>query len=164
MTDGIRIRIRPHMRWLRLAVLVGLLGGLSAACTSSAPVDQIGLYYTGGPIQGQHFKRIIEPGSGAQLRGMFDTVIRLPAGQRNYIVSQVVGEGDRDVADAIIVPARGGIDMTFEISAYFKLNTHTDDISGYKGGTLRRFYEQICRKYSCETSDGWDDMLNDNFR
>ncbi len=107
---------------------------------------------------------MVESGSGAQFLGWGDRVEYLPAGQRNYIVSSVTGEGDREGSDIIKVPAKGGVSMNFEISVYFKLNTHTDDIKGFEGGTLRKFYEQICKKYDCTSEGGWRKMLNDNFR
>jgi regulator of protease activity HflC (stomatin/prohibitin superfamily) len=144
-----------------LALIAMILG---AGCASQAPVDEIGLYYTGGPVQGKHFKRVINPGSGSTFLGFGDDVKWLPAGQRNYIVSKKTDEGDRKVADFIRVPARGGVNMDFEVSVYFRLNTHTGDIEGYKGGTLRRFWEAIGKKYSADSEKGWDAMLNDNFR
>lgn len=152
-------------------VALGALGLMlaSSGCASQAPVDKVGLYYTGGPIQGRHFKKIILPGSGSTFLGIGDDVKWLPAGQRNYIVSKKKGEGDKkDTIDFIRVPAKGGVNMDFEVSVYFKLNTHTDDLpqdSQYKkGGTLRRFWESIGKKYAADTDKGWDSMINDNFR
>lgn len=133
-------------------------------CASSAPVDEVGLYYTGGPVQGRHFKKVILPGSGATFLGFADDVKWLPAGQRNYIVSKKVEEGEKKTVDFIRVPAKGGVNMDFEVSVYFKLNTHADDINGYKGGTLRAFWESIGKKYGADSEKGWDQMLNDNFR
>lgn len=145
-------------------VVVLLMGVFGGGCSATAGIDKVGLYYTGGMIQGQHFKKVIEPGSGATLLGWADDIKWLPAGQRNYIVSKNANEGDREGADIITVPAKGGVAMDFEVAVYFKLNTHTEDIAGFKGGTLRKFYEQICKKYECTEEDGWDRMLNDNFR
>jgi hypothetical protein len=145
-------------------VALALMAVTGTGCSAQAPVDQIGLYYTGGPLQGPHFKRVILPGSGSNVLGFGDGVAWLPAGQRNYIVSKKSNEGDRQEADFIRVPAQGGVLMDFEVSVYFKLNTHTDDIPKYRGGTLRRFYEVICKKYNCDSGSGWDQMLNDNFR
>lgn len=145
----------------RRALLVGLVFGLLATvmtgCSSQAPVDQIGLYYTGGAFQGTHFKHLVLPGSGAQFVGWQDHIKYLPAGQRNYIISKVAVEGDRKGADSIRVPAKGVL-MDFEVSVYFKLNTHSD--------VIRPFYEQICKKYGCDDNggDGWKSMLNDNLR
>ncbi len=142
-------------RRLALAAVVLTVMVTGGACSSSAEVDRIGLHYTGGPIQGKHFKKIIAPGSGNKIVGLFDTVAYLPAGQRNYIISKAA-EGDRKGADFIEVPSKGGVLMDFELSVYFKLNTRVD--------VIRTFYEQICKKYHCTEESGWRSMLNDNFR
>ena len=70
-----------------LPVAVVMLSLLTGACSKAAAVDRIGLYYTGGMLQGQHFKKVVEPGSGATFLGWQDDIKFLPAGQRNYIVS-----------------------------------------------------------------------------
>lgn len=145
-----------------MALLAVLL--LSSGCSTQAAVDEVGLHFSGGPIEGRKFQRIINPGSGSTILGIADDVFWLPVGQRNYIVSKKAQDGDRPVPDFIRVPTKGGVMMDFEISVYFKLNTSTNDIKDFKGGTLRKFYEEICRKYKCDTEDGWDKMLNDNFR
>lgn len=51
----------------------------------SVPVDRLGLHYTGGPIEGQKFVKIIEPGSGQQFLGLQDKLVLLPVTQRDYI-------------------------------------------------------------------------------
>lgn len=152
----------------RLGLLAVALAIFSTGCSQQAPIDEIGLYYSGGPLEGRKFQRVINPGSGSSILGIFDTMSWLPAGQRNYIVSKEAEEGDRKTVDFIRVPAKGGVLVDFEISVYFKLNTHVDDLPNdekyKKGGTLRKFWESIGKKYSADTEDGWDKMLNDNFR
>src|SRR5688572_12866910 len=108
-------------------VLVLALGG--TACTAPAPVDQVGLYYNGGPIEGNSFERVVLPGSGTVVLGPSDRIKWLPAGQRNYIVSKNSEEGDRRGADFIEVPAKGGVAVQFEVSVYFKLNTSTTAVT-----------------------------------
>lgn len=152
------------MNKVRIAIVVLAVALLGSGCSQSAAVDRVGLYYDHGPIEGNHFNRVVEPGTGTTLQGISDAIVWLPINQRNYIVSKTATEGDRKGNDFIKIPAKGGIDMDFEVSVYFKLNTHTNDIKGFKGGTLRRFYEQICKKYDCASDGGWDKMLNDNFR
>lgn len=152
------------MKKYGLLLLCGVML-LGSGCASQAPVDKVGLYYTGGPIQGRHFKKVITPGSGSTFLGFADDVKWLPIGQRNYIVSKKPQEGDKKgTIDFIRVPAKGGVNMDFEVSVYFKLNTLTDDIKGYDGGTLRHFWETIGKRYNADTDGGWDNMLNDNFR
>ena len=63
-----------------------LIGGfLLFSAWGSVPVDKVGLHYNGGPIEGQSFARIIQPGSGAQFLGPRDTLITLPIDQRSYV-------------------------------------------------------------------------------
>ncbi len=131
--------------------LVMVLGAFAAT-----PVDKIGLHYSGGPIEGIKFQKIVEPGSGTRFLGLQDTLIELPVTQRDYIVSLNENEGDRRISDSILAPARGGVDMQFEIAAYFTLNTNPQ--------IVRKFYERVCVKFTCDTEAGWDVMLNNNFR
>lgn len=118
----------------------------------ATPVDMIGLHYTGGPFEGQRFVGIVEPGSGNRFLGLQDQLALLPVTQRDYTAS------DEDGADGppIVAPARGGVDMKFDVGAYFTLNT-TPDVA-------RRFYERVCIKFKCDSDRGWDAMLKVNFR
>jgi hypothetical protein len=124
----------------------------------SVPVDKVGLHYKDGPIQGQHFDEIIQPGTGARFLGLADDLVLLPITQRSYIASRNPNEGDRKEADTIKAPARGGVEMEFEFTSYFKLATGKADV-------MRKFYETLCVKYHCdEGDDQWDAMLNDQIR
>lgn len=118
----------------------------------AVPVDRLGLHYTGGPIEGQEFVAVIEPGSGAQFLGLLDSLVLLPATQRDYTASGAEGAD----GPPIVAPARGGVEMQFDVAAYFTLNT-SDDV-------VRRFYERVCIKFDCDDDDGWDEMLRVNFR
>jgi len=125
----------------------------------STPVDKVGLSYTGGPIAGIHFQRVVKPGSGQFFNGFFASLHELPATQRNYIVSKNPDEGDRHAADFIPGPTKDRVIAEIELAVTFKLNTEPK--------TVRQFYEQLCVKYHCEDLSprgGWDKLLNDNFR
>lgn len=140
-------------------ILTIILVGLLFSAFKSTPVDKIGLSYTGGPIAGTHFQRVIKPGSGQFFNGFFASLHELPATQRNYIVSKNPNEGDRGTADLIPGPTKDRVIAEIELAVTFKLNT--------EASTVRRFYEQLCVKYHCEDlspNGGWDKLLNDNFR
>lgn len=125
----------------------------------STPVDKVGLSYTGGPIAGIHFQRVVKPGSGQFFNGFFASLHELPATQRNYIVSKNPQEGDRRQPDFIPGPTKDRVISEIELAVTFKLNTEPR--------TVRRFYEQLCVKYHCEDlspGGGWDKLLDDNFR
>lgn len=118
----------------------------------ATPVDMIGLHYTGGPFEGQRFVGIVEPGSGNRFLGLQDQLALLPVTQRDYTAS----EDDGADGPPIVAPARGGVDMKFDVGAYFTLNTTAD--------VARRFYERVCIKFECDSDAGWNAMLKVNFR
>ena len=134
------------------AVLLLVLAAPFFSGWKSTPVDKIGLHYSGGPIEGQKFQKIIEPGSGNRFLGLLDKLVLLPVTQRDYTASS----DDGSDGGPIVAPARGGVEMQFEVGAYFTLNTSPD--------VVRRFYERVCIKFDCTTDGGWDEMLKTNFR
>lgn len=138
------------------AVVAITVLSLVGTAFASTPVDKIGLHYSGGPIDGVKFDGIVEPGSGTRFLGFLDKLVLLPITQRDYIVSLQPEEGERRASDSILAPARGGVEMQFEIAAYFTLNTSPQ--------VVRRFYERVCVKFACDSESGWDQMLNNNFR
>lgn len=135
-------------------VLVGLVvfGSLFLRSWRSTPVDSIGLHYSGGPIEGQRYQTVVEPGSGARFLGLMDTLVLLPVTQRDYTASNAVGAD----GGPIVAPAQGGVEMQFDVAAYFTLNTGDQ--------VVRQFYERVCVKFDCTTDFGWDEMLRVNFR
>lgn len=125
----------------------------------SVPVDKVALHYTGGPVQGTHFKEVVAPGTHTRFYGLLEKLYELPSTQRNYIISKTPGEGDVKERDFIAAPSKDSVNTDWEVATYFKLNTHRR--------VVRRFFENICLKYHCwDLSDhgGWDRMLSDNFR
>lgn len=129
-------------------ILVAIFGG----AWRSTPVDMIGLHYSGGPIEGVKFQGIIEPGSGTRFLGIADNLYLLPVTQRDYTASTAPGAD----GGPIIAPARGGVEMQFEVAAFFTLNTGEQ--------VVRQFFERVCVKFDCTTDEGWDEMLRINFR
>lgn len=157
-----------NIRIKKLMIIPLMAIGLSA-CTQVEP-DAVGLYYSGGSIEGKEFQSIVDPGTVAN--NINDEVKQLTTAQRSFIVRK---SKKADVDGVISVAAKagegdlGGLLVDFEVSTAFKLNTRTEDIKGFKGGTARKFYENLCRRYSCElndegnTPDGWRDMLREQF-
>jgi regulator of protease activity HflC (stomatin/prohibitin superfamily) len=157
---------RPHLGGPGLRV-VGALGTvavagliwLAGATFKAVPVDKIGLHYTGGVFQGQHYKGVIGPGTHTKYYGEFDRVYLLPSTQRTYIVSKDPQAGDIKGADFISAPSSDNVPFTFEAAVYFKLNPKAD--------VLRQFFEQICLHDNCTDlapGGGWDRMLAQYFR
>src|SRR5207237_9063557 len=104
------------------ALVVAGLVWLSGATFKAVPVDKIGLRYTGGLFQGQHFKAAISPGTHTKYYGEFDKVYLLPSTQRTYIVSKDPAAGDVRAADFISAPSSDNVPFTFEAAVYFKHN------------------------------------------
>jgi hypothetical protein len=145
--------------------------GLSGCGYTQIDPSGVGLYYKSGSWDGKVFDKVVEP--GATDWKVNDFIVQLPTGQRSLIVRN---SDDSDVKGYISVPSKDNLLIDYEISVAFKLNTLTDDMDGgtnpdgttrpdYKGGTLRKFYEDICRQDDCDldddgkTSDGWMKML-----
>lgn len=132
-----------------LIFVIVFLGGLK-----KTPRDQIGISYGGGPIEGQHFQRVVNPGSNLFFNGLQDRLYMYPVTQRNYIISKRAGEGDVPESDFIVAPSDDRVEVDFETATFFKLNTDK----------LRQFHEQIGLKYNAWTEEGWIDMLHGSFR
>jgi regulator of protease activity HflC (stomatin/prohibitin superfamily) len=127
----------------------------------SVPPDKVMLHYTGGPIQGTHFKEVEPPGTHTQFYGLLDHYYYLPATQRTYIISADPNAGDKKGVDVITAPSASpnSVPMTFEATAYFKINTNPV--------VLRQFFEQVCLHDDCtdlSPGGGWDKMLAQYFR
>lgn len=122
--------------------------------TDSTKTAEIGLSYGGGLFEAKSFQRVVQPASGRFVNGWFDKLYRYPTTQRNYIISKVEGEGDRQSKDWITSVSKDGIAIDFEIAVYFKLNTDV----------IRQFHEQIGLKYGADGEEGWNKMLNDYVR
>lgn len=140
-----------------LAIFLFIGGVLLFSAWGSVPSNKVGLHYNGGPIEGQSFERIIQPGSGAQFLGPRDTLALLPIDQRSYVTcnSEEVN-GDTCDGPDIVAATKGGAEMRFRIGVSFKLNSG-DEI-------VQKFYEQICRKFDCTSGGGWDNLLKVQFR
>lgn len=145
---------------LRVVVLVvlGVLGvtllSTLGASVRKTPRDQIGISYGGGPIEGQHFQKIIRPGSNLFVNGFADKLYLYPVTQRNYIISKRTDEGDVRGEDSVVAPSKDRIPIEFQAATYFKLNTDK----------LKKFHENIGLKYQAYSSAGFQRMLHDSFR
>jgi hypothetical protein len=135
-------------------VLVIIALSLLLGSVKKTPRDKIGISYGGGPIEGQHFQRIVQPGHSLFVNGFMDKLYLYPVTQRNYIISLQSQEGDVQGADSVVAPSKDRIAVTFQVATYFKLNTDL----------LQQFHEQIGLKYRAWTDSGWDRMLHDSFR
>jgi regulator of protease activity HflC (stomatin/prohibitin superfamily) len=153
-TGGGRSPRKTLFRLVPVAVVlvIALIIALLTVTWASTGVKEIGLHYSGGPIEGQSFDGIIAPGQPIRPIGLADEVIKLPVNQRTYIVGKTAG------ADSGVVTATNanGNKVEFETSMTFELNTDPDVVSS--------FYEDICTKYQNCQDTGWNLMLDDYLR
>ncbi len=150
------------------AAIVGIIVAVIALLTfgimfimgwKSVPPDKVMLHYTGGPIQGQHFKEVVQPGTHTKFYGLLDNYYYLPSTQRTYTFSRDANVGDKAGVDFISAPSSDNVLFTFEATVYFKLNPNS--------AVLEQFMNNVCFKYDCTNLDkdgGWDKMLGDYFR
>ena len=128
-----------------IGVVVILLLALVPAIASGlkkTPRDKVGISYGGGPIEGSHFQRIVQPGHPLFFNGLYDPLYLYPADQQNYIVSKNKNEGSTNREDSIIAPTKDQVQVEYQIATYFKLNTDE----------LRAFHEQLGLNYNAYTN------------
>ncbi len=179
-----RWRSRAPRSWWWLLVVPVVLVALALVPTfvsglKKTPRDRVGISYGGGPIEGVHFQRIVQPGSNLFFNGFFDDLYLYPSDQVNYIVpqrpaqaaqqqpaQQQAAQGDQQAqgtqqaqaaqpaVDAVVAPTSDRVQVSYQVAVYFKLNTDE----------LRDFHEQLGLRYRAYTTDGWNKLIRDTFR
>jgi hypothetical protein len=162
----------PRSWWWLLVVPVVLIALALAPSFFSGlkktPRDRVGISYGGGPFEGVHFQRIVQPGSNLFFNGLFDDLYLYPSDQVNYIVPQQPvqavqpaqaqngqqGQGGQPAPDMVTAPTRDRVQVSYQVAVYFKLNTDE----------LRDFHEQLGLRYKAYTTDGWSNLIRDTFR
>lgn len=123
---------------------------LALMACGSTTADTVGLEYEDGPIQGENFVGVVEPGSGNKFLGPFDRIIRIPINKRDYTFCESVRDssgGDGCDGAPITVTALGGAELAFEGGLSFTINTGDPEL-------LSDFYEEVCRKFERAISIG----------
>lgn len=163
-----------------VALFVGFIWAVLFVFTGwkSTPPDKMALHYTGGPIQGVHFKEIVGPGHKTSFVGLLENWYLLPATQRTYIITSEANRGDRKGVDVVTAASKAdtingqavpSVPMNIEGSIYFKINTSCKNPNGNNKGdcVVRDFMNQICLHDNCTNLDpggGWDTMLDTYLR
>ena len=125
------------------------------------------LSYGGGPTESNHFQGQFGRSSDTRLNGAFDQWFAYPVSVRAYAVSSIAGEQagergvnaqnaeqSRDVIPSIPATTRDRINVDWQLTVYFKLNTNL----------LRRFHEEIGLRFKAYEDRGWDLMLRQTLR
>jgi hypothetical protein len=143
-------------RVLALAVAGAALLLGSAACTITPQPDEIVLHYKGGPFNGNKFDRVIDPGGQEGNMTVADSDVSLPTSLRTW---NIAADDGADQTEPIVVPTSDGVLVHVWLQANFVLNSNYEDIDGYDGGTVRKFWEEIGRRYGADSDDGWRSMM-----
>jgi len=143
-------------------VTTGLAIGLTA-CTSIG-ADKLGVEYSYGTSDGVHYNRVVS-GADGDIHVGNDDLYQVPVGLRTYTLD--ADDERADVRQDISVPSSDQSTVVdFKVVVSFALNTRTDDVPGFDGGTLRQFMEKVCLNDKCidpnnpDSVDGWRGMLD----
>ena len=187
-----RSRAPRSWRWLLVVPVVLVVVALVPTFVSGlkkTPRDRVGISYGGGPIEGIHFQRIVQPGSRLFFNGFFDDLYLYPSDQVNYIVPQQSAQAAQQQA-AQQAQAQGSQPAQGDQQAQ-----GTQPTQGSQQGTqpapdavvaptrdrvqvsyqvavyfklntdeLRDFHEQLGLRYRAYTKDGWNNLIRDTFR
>lgn len=146
----------------KLALVVASAVLSLTACTAVG-ADKLGVEYSAGVSDGVHYNRVVSGADGDIYVGN-DDLYQVPVGLRTYILD--ADNEKADVRQDISVPSSDQTTVVdFKVVVSFVLNTRTDDIKGFEGGTLRQFMEKVCLNDKCINPDnpddtsGWSTML-----
>lgn len=135
-------------RYAKSLFLLGVVTIFVTGCGQERVNEaEIGVYYTDGPLEGEHFDRVLDPGQSAFV--VNDHVYRLPARQ----ITWITGPGDEADAPALEFTAAGGESMVMELSTRLYLNTSMDD----NDEPFKTFFTGICQSFDC-----WDGSIENS--
>jgi regulator of protease activity HflC (stomatin/prohibitin superfamily) len=149
-----RFPMRTSVVLIIIAVVLLAFAPAFATGLKKTPRNRIGISYGGGPIEGSHFQRVVKPGHALFFNGFFDPLYTYPVDQQQYIISLNPNQGSTKGADSIAAPTNDRVQITYQIAAYFKLNTDR----------LRDFHEQFGLRYNAYTGSGWQNLIAATFR
>ena len=138
--SGARRRSRPILGISLIVLVAVVFAGLPLLKSAFArtPKDRIGISYGGGPIEGVHFQKIVEPGHGLFFNGFFDSLYLYPADQLNYILAPKPTKDGKDTTpDAVVAPTSDRVNVSYQVAVYYRLNTDK----------LRDFHEEFGLRY-----------------
>ncbi len=149
-------------RIFRFIALAALALGVTACSYPTPAPDQVGLYYNQGSVDGYQFGYCIDGGKSNSEQEWNNSVVYLPTSVRTWNVATDEGA---DAKEPIVVPTKprkdqpSGVPVAVWPQANMELNSNCNDIEGFTGGTLRKFWESIGRRKQADTDPGWKAMM-----
>lgn len=160
--------IKFHRKLASCVLAAAIL--FSAACSTIADPDAVGLYYLKGNSDGYKFSKCIEPGATGDAEWN-NEAIYLPTNLRTWTIDDmpdpnnpgkyIIAPG-ADSADVIVVSAApeegqpSGVQVRVSTKTNFKFNTYCDA----SGGKVKELWETIGRRYKADTEQGRRDLYN----
>lgn len=114
-----------------IAVAATLLAG-TAACSTIAEPDAIGLYYMEGPSDGYKFGECIEPGQTGPAEWN-NSVVYLPTSLRTWTIDDAEGSDSKNLIVVSAKPEKeqpSGVQVKVSTKTNFYLNTFCDENGG----------------------------------
>ena len=147
-----------------LAVLLAAMFGLAGIHASFAKTaaGEIGVVRNGGPLDDNHIRGILPPGSSPKWIGFASQVHKYPSQQRFYTITADNGRGDRTGVDVEHDLTRDGVDLGVEGTIYFTLNQDPATLRQFdeKFGTRQYLGADGELRYAWEGEDGWSSYLD----
>lgn len=154
--------MKRSVKLIGAATVAALALGTTAACSTTAEPDVIGLYYMAGPIDGNHFDHCWEPGTTTSYTWN-NYAVFLPSSLRTWNIS---ADGTGDSSQPIVVNAKpeedqpSGVQVSLWTQTNFTLNTFCGEDNIDPNSPIVQFWERIGRRYGADTVDGWKIMLS----
>lgn len=154
--------MKRSVKLIGAATVAALALGTTAACSTTAEPDVIGLYYMAGPIDGNHFDHCWEPGTTTSYTWN-NYAVFLPSSLRTWNIS---ADGTGDSSQPIVVNAKpeedqpSGVQVSLWTQTNFTLNTFCGEDNKDPNSPIVQFWERIGRRYGADTVDGWKIMLS----
>ena len=144
-----------------LIVLLFVLGSIHSSFAKTA-AGQIGVVRNGGPLDNNHIRGVLQPGSGLHWIGYHSHVHKYPSQQRFYTITSDAGRGERTGVDVEHNPTSDGVEVGVEGTIYFTLNLDNDVLRKFdeKFGTRQYRGADGELRYAWDGENGWNSFLD----
>lgn len=143
---------------LTALVIVGTILLMLASPFTQTGGGEYAVVRNGGWFDDRQVQQVIPPGQGMTPSGLFSSVHRYPATQRNFVVSS---SPQADTNEVIQVPSKDGVLLGIEGTFYFTLNGDKDVLTDFdnKFGT-RTYPIQGGTALPSDGDEGWNAFLS----